>query len=214
MVCLAAADFRVSASTVLHIKEGIMYQAKNPSSTSQYIPYYLDGNKLTLASHADFLNAQLKHGDVVIDPLVQDSGILKRDKIKGSFLNKDCSLTTSCDYKFDVPPPPAATLIDALFSFGYTANAPCVGQDAAFSFAIDHGCTSQMLVGTRPGTGTQFFKNQSMFLNNGGSRTGAFQNQISAIAMTPKIFLLFFLFSENAMVAKVVMAHVLEPLKI
>ena len=54
----SSADFRVSEGTVFHIKEGVMYQKENPSSTYQFIPYYLDHNKLTLAINSDFLNAQ------------------------------------------------------------------------------------------------------------------------------------------------------------
>ncbi len=56
-----------------------MYQKGNPSSTYQFIPYYLDHNKLTLAINSDFLNAQIGMGDVIIDPLVQDVGTLKKD---------------------------------------------------------------------------------------------------------------------------------------
>jgi len=170
----SSADFRVSARTVFNIKEGVMYQKKNPSSTYQFIPYYLDHNKLTLAINSDFLNAQVKIDNVVIDPLVQDMGILMQNKIKGSHSNQDCNLDTACQYNFMVPAPPAATLIDALFSFGFTANAPCVGQDAAFSFAINGGCASKMWVGTAPGTGSQYFTNQSMLLNNGASLAGCF----------------------------------------
>jgi gliding motility-associated-like protein len=89
-------------------------------------------------------------------------------------LNQDCSLKTACEYKIDVPAPPAATIIDVLFSFGFNANAPCVGLDGAFSFAINGGCSSQMWVGTDSGTGSQYFTNQSMLLNNGGGLGGCF----------------------------------------
>ena len=77
----SSADFRVGAGTVFHIKEGVMYQKENPSSTHQFIPYYLDRNILTLAINSDFLDAQLRNGDVVIDPLVQDMGTLKKNMI-------------------------------------------------------------------------------------------------------------------------------------
>jgi gliding motility-associated-like protein len=170
----ASAEFRLSAKTVFFIKEGVMYQDKNPTSTYQFIPYYLDHNKLTLVINSDFLNARLRMGDVIIDPLVQDMGILKQEKIKGSHSNPDCNLNTACEYNLNVPAPPAATIIDALFSFGFTANAPCIGQNAAFSFAVNAGCTSQVWAGTTPGTGSQFFTTQSMLLNNGGSLAGCF----------------------------------------
>ncbi|HTB24341.1 MAG TPA: hypothetical protein VK711_03180, partial [Puia sp.] len=64
---VSAADFRVSAGTVFHINEGVMYQKNNPSSTYQFIPYFLDHNKLTLAIDRDFLNAPGRTGDIVID---------------------------------------------------------------------------------------------------------------------------------------------------
>ncbi len=163
----SSADFRVSAMTVFHIKEGVMYQKENPSATYQFIPYYLDQNKLTLAINSDFLNARVRMGDVVIDPLVQDVGKLKKDMITGSHSNQNCSLDTACVYNFMVPSPPQATLIDAMFSFGFTANAPCVGQDGAFSFAINGGCVSQMWVGTADRAGPQNFLNQSILLKNG-----------------------------------------------
>jgi hypothetical protein len=112
---------------------------------------------LTLAINSDFLNAQVRTGDVVIDPLVQSMGVLKKDTINGSHSNQDCSLDTACKYDFIVPAPSQATIIDAMFSFEFTANAPCVGQDGAFSFTINGGCTSQKWVGTATGTGPQNF---------------------------------------------------------
>lgn len=187
----SSADFRVSAMTVFHIKEGVMYQKKNPSSGYQFIPYYLDHNKLTLAINSDFLNAQVRMGDVVIDPLVQDVGKLKKDMITGSHSNQDCSLDTACEYNFMVPAPPQATLIDAMFSFGFTANAPCVGQDGAFSFAINGGCTSQMWVGTASGTGPQNFPNQSILLNNGASVAGCFPSPVCGPQDIPFTFYFF-----------------------
>jgi len=171
---VSSADFRVNASNVLHIKEGVMYQKQNPSSTWQFIPFYLDHNKLTLVINSDFLNAQIRTGDVVIDPLVQSTGVLKKDSIIGSHSNQDCSLDTACTYNFMVPAPAQATIIDAMFSFEFTANAPCVGQDGAFSFTINGSCISQKLVGTATGTGAQNFPNQSILLNNGASVAGCF----------------------------------------
>ncbi|HEV7423633.1 MAG TPA: hypothetical protein VGO21_00395, partial [Candidatus Paceibacterota bacterium] len=52
---VSSADFRVKALTVFRIKEGVMYQKENPSSTYQFIPYYLDHNNLTLSINSDFL---------------------------------------------------------------------------------------------------------------------------------------------------------------
>ena len=169
---VSSADFRSSAMTALHIKEGVMYQRENPSSSHQFVPYYLDHNKLTLAINSDFLNAQFKIGDVIIDPLVQDMGKLKKDMITGSHSNQDCSLDSACEYDFIVPAPPGAILTDAMFSFEFTANAPCVGLDGAFSFAINGGCLSQMYAGTDSGTGPENFPNQSILLNNGASVAG------------------------------------------
>ena len=171
---ISSVDFRLAAKTVLHIKEGVMYQKENPSLNYQYIPYYLDLNKLTLSINSDFLNAQLKIGNVVIDPLVEDSFVLDQNMIQGSHLNPSCSLKRSCDYDFDVPGPPAARIIDALFSFGFTANAPCVGQDAGFSFATDGGCSSQMWVGTSTSAGSQYFTNQRILMTSGASITDCF----------------------------------------
>ena len=189
-----------------------MYQKENPSSTYQFIPYYLDHNKLTLAINSDFLNAQFKMGDVVIDPLVQSMGMLKKNMITGSHSNQDCSLDTACEYDFMVPAPPGATLIDALFSFGFTANAPCVGQDGAFSFAINGGCLSQIWQGTASGTGPQNFPNQSILLNNGASLAGCFPSPVCG--RPHKIFLLVFISIESAMALKVVMDHALQPPRI
>jgi gliding motility-associated-like protein len=172
----SAADFRVSAATVFHIKEGVMYQKENPSSTYQFIPYYLDHNKLTLAVKSDFLNTQFKIGDVVIDPLVQSMGTLNKNRITGSHSNQDCSLDTACQYDFMVPSPAGATLISAMFSFGFTANAPCAGPDGAFSFAINGGCASQMWIGNAGGAGQQKFQNQNIVLKNGAGLTGCFPN--------------------------------------
>ena len=171
---VSAADFRVNALAVFHIKEGVMYQKGNPSSTYQFIPYYLDHNNLTLAIKSDYLNAQFKNGDVVIDPLVQSMGVLNKDTISGSHSNQDCSLDTACKYNFVVPAPAQATIIDATFSFEFTANAPCVGQDGAFSFTINGGCTSQNWVGTATGAGAQNFPNQRIILNNGSGVAGCF----------------------------------------
>ena len=58
----SSAEFRLSANTAFYIKEGVMYLQEKPSSNYQFIPYYLDHNKLTLAINTDFLNAQLKSG--------------------------------------------------------------------------------------------------------------------------------------------------------
>ena len=155
-----------------------MYQKENPSSTHQFIPYYLDHNKLTLAVNIDFLNTQLRIGDVVIDPLVQDMGTLKKGDITGSHSNQDCSMDTACQYDFMVPAPPGATLIDAMFSFEFTANAPCAGKDGAFSFAINGGCLSKKYTSTDPGTGPQNFPNQSILLNNGANVAGCFPSPV------------------------------------
>ncbi|HLA58064.1 MAG TPA: hypothetical protein VK622_04870, partial [Puia sp.] len=73
---VSSADFRVNGLTVFQVKEGVMYQKENPSSTFRFIPYYLDHNNLTLAVNSDFLKVQDKNGDVVIDPLVQSMGVL------------------------------------------------------------------------------------------------------------------------------------------
>jgi gliding motility-associated-like protein len=187
----SSADFRVGARTAFHIKEGVMYQKENPSSTYQFIPYFLDGNKLTLAINNDFLSAQVKIGDVVIDPLVQDMGILMKDKIIGSHSNQDCSLDTACEYNLIVPAPPAATFVDALFSFGFTAHAPCVVQDGAFSFAINVACASQMWVGTASGAGTQNFQNQSILLKTGASLIGCFPIPVCGPQYIPFTFYFF-----------------------
>ena len=175
---VSSADFRVSTSTVFHIKEGVMYQEKNPSSSHQFIPYYLDNNKLTLAINSNFLNDLFKMGDVIIDPMVQSMGMLKRGMITGSHSNQDCSLDTACEYDFMVPAPPGATIVNAMFSFEFTANAPCVAQDGAFSFAINGGCASQMYVGTGTGTGRQRFQNQDILMENGNSVAGCFPSPV------------------------------------
>jgi gliding motility-associated-like protein len=163
----SSADFRVGSGTVFHVNRGVMYQKENPSSTYKFIPYYLDQNKLTLAISGDLLNTQLRIGDVVMDPLVQDMGVLNKDMITGSHSNQDCSLDTACEYDFQVPAPAGATLIDAQFSFGFVAKAPCVGQDGAFSFGISGGCASQIYEGTAAIVGPQNFPNQSILLKNG-----------------------------------------------
>jgi gliding motility-associated-like protein len=187
----ASADFRVSASTGFHVKEGVMYQKENPSSTYRFIPYFLDHNKLTLAINADFFNILLKMGDVVIDPLVQDMAMLKKKVITGSHSNQNCSLDTACQYDFVVPAPPGATLIDATFSFGFNADAPCVGQDGAFSFAINGGCVSRKWVGTAAGTGQQNFTNQSITLNNGAGLAGCFPSPVCGPQNIPFSFYFF-----------------------
>ncbi len=173
----SSADFRVGAGTVLRIKEGVMYQKENPSS-NQFIPYYLDHNKLTLGINIDFLNSQLRTGDVIIDPLVQSMGMLQQMMITGSHSNQDCSMDTACEYDFMVPAPPGAKLIDAMFSFGFTANGPCVGQNGAFSFTINGSCVSQKYTGTSAGPGPQIFPNQSILLNNGASVAGCFPSPV------------------------------------
>ena len=170
----SSAEFRVSAMTVFHIKKGVMYQKKNPSSGYQFIPYYLDRNKLTLAINSDSLSAQVRMGDVVIDPLVQSKENLKKNMIDGSHSNQNCSLDTACKYDFLVPAPDQAAIIDAMFDFEFTANAPCATQDGAFSFTINGSCTSQMFLGTGTGTGPQKFTDQRILLNNGASVAGCF----------------------------------------
>ncbi|HEY2348872.1 MAG TPA: gliding motility-associated C-terminal domain-containing protein, partial [Puia sp.] len=187
----SSADFRVSAKTVFHITKGIMYQHKNPSSTYRFIPYYLDHNKLTLAISGDLLNAQVRNGDVIIDPLVQDMGVLKKDLITGSHSNQNCSLDSACVYDFVIPAPPHATLIDATFSFGFTAKAPCVLEDGAFSFIINGGCASQMWVGTDSVAGTQNFPNQSIILKNGASLAGCFPAPVCGPQNIPFTFNFF-----------------------
>ncbi|HZZ76098.1 MAG TPA: hypothetical protein VFE04_09235, partial [Puia sp.] len=183
---VSAADFRVNASAVFRIKEGLMYQKANPSSTWQFIPYYLDHNNLTLAIHSDFLNT--RGGDVIIDPLVQSTGVLKMDSIAGSHSNQTCSLDTACKYDFLVPAPAQAKIIDATFSFEFTANAPCVGQDGAFSFTINGGCTSQNYVGTATGAGAQNFPNQRIILNNGTSVAACFPAPVCSPQNIPFTF--------------------------
>ncbi|PWT77557.1 MAG: hypothetical protein C5B59_03510 [Bacteroidetes bacterium] len=170
----SAADYSVGTKKVLHIQQGIMYLEKKPSSAFQNVPYILDHNKLTLSINADYLNTQLTSGNLIIDPLVQDVGTLGKDKINGSHFNNDCSFTKSCNYTVNVPPPAGATLTDALFSFGIVSNAPCTGQDGAFSFAVNGNCMSHLWVGTNQGPGTETFSTQSMMLNNGGSVAGCF----------------------------------------
>ncbi len=184
----SSADFRAGAGTLFHIKEGVMYQKENPSSTYQFIPYYLDHNKLTLAINSDFLNTQISIGDVIIDPLVQNTGSLTKDMITGSHSNQDCSLDTACQYDFMVPAPPGATLIDAMFSFEFTANAPCVRQDGAFSFAINGGCHSKKYQGSDSSTGPQTFPNQSIVLNNGASVAGCFPSPVCTAQNIPFSF--------------------------
>ena len=174
----AAADFQVSGKTAFHINRGVMYLQKAPSTSYQFIPYFLDHNKLTLTINSDFLNAQIKNGDVIIDPLVQSMATLKQKKIDGSFLNRDCSVTTACEYKLNMQPPSAANITDALFSFGFTANAPCIGQNAAFSFAVNDACSSPVWVGYSPDAGSEYFSNQSMLLNNGGSLVSCFPKSV------------------------------------
>ncbi len=175
---VSAADFRVSAVTAFHVKEGVMYRKENPSSNFQFIPYYLDSNKLTLAVNSDFLNTQSKMGDVVIDPMVQSMGMLNKNMITGSHSNQDCSLDTACEYDFMVPAPPGATLLSAMFSFEFTAIAPCAGPDGAFSFAINGGCASQMWIGNAGGAGPQRFQNQSILTSNGASLAGCFPSPV------------------------------------
>jgi hypothetical protein len=210
----SAADFRVSARTIFHIKEGIMYQEKNPSSTYQRIPSYLDRNKLTLSINTEFLNAQLKIGNVIIDPLVQDRATLNKDQIKGSHSNLDCSLDTACEYTLNLPGLPGVTYLNASFSFGYTAFPPCIGQDAAFSFIINGECATQVCASTLPGIGSQFFTNQNMSLNQEAA-SGCFPGQGNCtIETSPIMFLLIFISIENVMARLVVMVHVLEPPRI
>jgi gliding motility-associated-like protein len=174
---VSAADFSIGASTVFHVKEGVMYQKEKPSSTYQFIPYYLDQNKMTLAVSRDFLNAPGGMGDIVIDPQVQSVGTLTENAITGSHSNQDCSLDTACEYDFTVPAPAGAKLIDAQFSFGFTANDPCVGQDGAFSFTSGT-CISQMYAGTAPGPGDQDFPNQSILMSNGANLAGCLPSPV------------------------------------
>ncbi len=188
---VSSADFRVKGLTVFHIKEGVMYQKENPSSSYQFIPYYLDHNNLTLAINSVILNAQVRTGDVIIDPLVQSMAVLNKDTINGSHSNQDCSLDTACKYDFMVPAPAQATIIDAMFSFEFTANAPCVGQDGAFSFTINGGCTSQKYAGTATGAGPQNFPNQSILLNNGAGVAGCFPAPVCGPQNIPFTFNFF-----------------------
>ncbi len=184
----ASADFRVGAGTVFHIKKGVMYQKENPSSTNQFIPYYLEHNKLTLAINSDYLNTQVRMGDVIIDPLVQNMGTLAMATITGSHSNQNCSLDTACQYDFMVPAPAGAKIIDAMFSFEFTATAPCVGTDGAFSFGINGGCLSQNYLGTSSGTGPQTFPNQSIILKNGASVAGCFPSPVCGAQNIPFSF--------------------------
>ncbi len=188
----SSADFRVSAGTVFHINKGVMYQKGNPSSTYQFIPYFLDHNKLTLAINSDFLNAQFKTGDVVIDPMVQAMGTLPQAMITGSHSNLDCNLDTACEYDFMVPAPAGATVMDAQFSFEFTATNPCVGQDGAFSIGITGGCVSQKYVGTAPGPGPQGFPNQSILLNGGANLASCLPSPVCSLLPQNIPFSFFF----------------------
>ncbi len=170
---ISPVDFKLGTAALLHVKEGVMYQKVNPSS-NKFIPYFIEQNKLTLAINSDTLSAMVKKGDVIIDPLVQDVGVLSQNNIQGSQLNPDCSLTVPCQYNLTVPAPPGAQLMDAQFSFEFTAFDPCVGQDGAFSFIINGGCTSQLYAGTSAGPGPQTFPNQSIQLQNGASIADCF----------------------------------------
>jgi gliding motility-associated-like protein len=184
---VSSADFRVSEATVFHIKEGVMYQKNKSSSSYQFIPFYLDHNKLTLAVNSDFL----KTGDVIIDPLVQSMGTLNMNMITGSHSNQDCSLDTACEYDFMVPAPPGAQLIDAQFSFGFAANDPCAGQDGAFSFSSGT-CVSQMYAGTATGPGDQNFPNQSILMSNGTNLAGCLPNPVCGLIPQNIPFSFFF----------------------
>jgi gliding motility-associated-like protein len=188
---VSSADFRVSAATVFHVKEGVMYQKEKPSSTYQFIPYYLDHNKLTLAINRDFLNAPGRIGDVVIDPQVQDVGVLLQNTITGSHSNQDCSLDTACEYDFTVPAPPGAKMIDAQFSFAFTANDPCVGQDGAFSITSGT-CVSQKYLGTALGPGVQDFPNQSILMSNGANLAGCLPSPVCGLLPQNIPFSFFF----------------------
>jgi gliding motility-associated-like protein len=176
---VSSADFSINASPVFHIKEAVMYQKEKPS-TYQFIPYYLDQNKLTLSIDGGFLNAAGRMGDVVIDPQVQDMGVLQQNTITGSHSNQDCSLDTACEYDFTVPAPAGATLIDAQFSFAFTANNPCAGQDGAFSFASGT-CVSQKYAGTSPGPGDQDFPNQSILTGTGANLAGCLPSAVCGL---------------------------------
>jgi len=169
-----AVEFHLGASTVFSIKEGVMYPEKYSSSNYQLVPYIIDQSTLTLSVNSDSLRSLLKIGDVIIDPLVQDSRTLDKAKIKGSKLNKDCSFKDACDYDFPVQMPAGATFVDALFSFGFNAFAPCTLEDGAFSFEINNKCSSKIYTGTGSGTGSQFFKNERIVLDNGGSIANCF----------------------------------------
>jgi gliding motility-associated-like protein len=188
---VSAADFRVSAATVFHIKEGVMYQKEKPSSAFQFIPYYLDHNKLTLSISSDFLNALDRTGDVIIDPLVSDMGVLNQNLITGSHSNQDCSLDTACQYDFTVPAPAGAKLIDAQFSFAFTANDPCVGQDGAFSFTSGT-CASRIYAGTATGPGNQDFPNQSILMSNGANLAGCLPSPVCGLLPQNIPFSFFF----------------------
>jgi gliding motility-associated-like protein len=188
---VSSADFSVGSATVFHIKEGVMYQKDKPSSAFRFIPYYLDHNNLTLSINSDFLNAPDRTGDVIIDPLVSDMGVLNQNLITGSHSNQDCSLDTACEYDFTVPAPAGAKLIDAQFSFAFTANDPCVGQDGAFSFASGT-CVSQKYMGTAPGPGNQDFPNQSILMSNGANLAGCLPNPVCGLLPQNIPFSFFF----------------------
>ena len=144
------ADFKIGSKQVLHIKKGLMYGEKNPSSSYQAIRYELKQNELTLPVNADYLNTQLKFGNVVIDPMVEDSATISQGAISGSYLDVvgDCTinLNSPCPNTLMVPTPPAATIVDALFTFNTYANVPCARSDGYYRFAAG-SCFSELWEG-------------------------------------------------------------------
>jgi len=127
------ARFKVGDREILRINKGIMYTQTSPAANSAYqdVKYALSGNSMALLVDAGFINRQLAHGKVVIDPMVQTVSTLAQATITGSM---NCgSRSNSCNYTLNVTPPAGATITSVQMMFQMQVNAPLGLEQARFA---------------------------------------------------------------------------------
>lgn len=158
--------------TIAKYQEGIAYSLNDPKSHNTPILYNLENNNIEMKLGYNWLNETLKHGKLVIDPIVTGTNTLAQIAITGSLYNTSCNFDNSCDYNLTVPAPANATFDDVFWTFEYIAQGICWLEDGATRFSTGT-CVSPSQNGffwfcNQIGGGTCAGNNISVFNDLGG----------------------------------------------
>ena len=106
---------------LLQIDEAFAYIEKGDRGNRKMLDYEVNRQAFDIVVPAEWLNEQLTHSRVIIDPLVTSSATLAQASITGSQYNASCNFTNSCDYTVNVNTPANSTVTDLQVSFTYRA---------------------------------------------------------------------------------------------